>query len=53
MITQARVILAVALVLVDLTLFVLPLTGLFAAYVLLVRPPWFFAWVKQLYSDQS
>ena len=53
MTTQERVILAVALVLVDLTLFVLPLTGLFAAYVLLVRPPWFLAWVQQLYSDQS
>ena len=53
MTTQDRVILAVALVLVDLTLFVLPLTGLFAAYVLLVRPPWFLTWVQQLYSDQS
>jgi len=53
MTTQDRVILAIALVLIDLTLFVLPLTGLFAAYVLLVRPPWFFTWVQQLYSDQS
>jgi hypothetical protein len=52
MTTQERVLLAIAVVLIDLTLFVLPLTGLFAAYVLLVRPPWFFSWVEQLYSDR-
>jgi hypothetical protein len=45
-----RVLLAIAVVLIDLTLFVLPLTGLFAAYVLLARPPWFLDWVKQLYE---
>jgi hypothetical protein len=53
MTTNERVLLAIVVVLIDLTLFVLPLTGLFAAYVLLARPPWFFAWVKQLYEGQS
>ena len=53
MTTQERILLAVAVVLIDLTLFVLPLTGIFAAYVLLFRPPWFLAWVKQLYGDQA
>lgn len=51
--TQERVLLAVAVVLIDLTLFVLPLTGLFAAYILLARPPWFLASVRQLYGDPS
>lgn len=50
MTTQERVLLAVALVLIDLLLFALPITGFFAAYVLLARPPWFLAWVKQLYG---
>lgn len=53
MTTQDRALLAVSVVLIDLTFFVLPLTGLFVAYVLLVRPPWFLAWVQQLYSDRS
>ena len=51
--TQKRVLLAVALVLVDLLLFALPITGFFAAYVLLARPQWFFEWVNQLYSPRS
>ncbi len=51
--TQQRVLLAVAVVLIDLSLFVLPLTGLFAAYILLARPPWFFDWVKELYGPRS
>jgi len=51
--TQERVLLAIAVVLIDLTLFVLPLTGLFAAYILLARPPWFIDWVQRLYEGQS
>jgi hypothetical protein len=53
MTTQERVLLAVAVVLIDLTLFALPLTGIFAAYILLARPPWFLARVKQLYGHRS
>ena len=52
MTTTERVLLAIAIVLVDVVLFALPITGFFSAFVLLVRPPWFLAWVKQLYSDQ-
>ena len=51
--TQERVLLAVALVLVDLLLFALPITGFLAAYVLLARPPWFLAWVEKLYEPRS
>jgi hypothetical protein len=37
------------LVVIDLVIFAIPLTGLFAAYILLVRPPWFRTWVEDLY----
>ncbi len=53
MTTQERVLLAIAVVIVDIVLFALPITGFFAAYVLLARPPWFLDWVKRLYSLQS
>lgn len=45
-----RWLLAIALVVIDVAIFVVPLTGLFAAYILLARPPWFKNWVDQLYS---
>ncbi len=45
-----RWLLAIAVILVDLVIFVLPLTGLFAAYLVLARPPWFKSWVAQLYA---
>ena len=53
MTTQERVLLAIAVVLVDIVLFALPLTGFFAAYVLLARPPWFLDWINRLYRPQS
>ncbi len=46
-----RWLLAIALVVIDVAIFVVPLTGLFAAYILLARPPWFKSWVDQLYSQ--
>ncbi len=51
--TQERVLLAIAIILVDVVLFALPLTGFLAAYILLARPPWFLAWMKELYSPRS
>ena len=45
-----RWLLALALVVVDVAIFVVPLTGLLAAYILLIRPPWFRRWVDDLYS---
>ena len=45
-----RWLLALALVVIDVAILVVPLTGLFAAYVLLVRPTWFRSWVEELYS---
>lgn len=46
-----RWLLAIALVVIDVAVFIIPLTGLFAAYILLVRPPWFRSWVEQLYTE--
>jgi len=45
--------LSVAVILVDLAIFFLPLAGLFAAYVVLARPPWFKSWVERLYADRA
>ena len=47
-----RIAIAVGVVAVDLLLFALPLTGLFAAYVILARPQWFRDWVDRLYEVQ-
>ncbi len=46
-----RWLIAIALVLIDLFIFVAPLTGLFAAWVLIARPAWFRRWVDELYSS--
>ncbi len=45
-----RLILALAVVLIDTTLFVVPLAGVFVAYVIVARPPWFQGWVAALYA---
>ncbi len=46
-----RWLLAIALVLVDLVVFALPLTGLAAAWIILARPPWFRDWLERLYQE--
>lgn len=46
-----RWILAITLVIIDVAIFVMPLTGLFAAYILLARPAWFRRWVDELYTQ--
>jgi len=48
--TSERVVIAVAVVLVDLVFFALPLTGLLAGFLILARPPWFRQWVERLYA---
>ena len=47
-----RVLIAIAVVAVDLVLFALPLTGILAAFVILARPPWFRRWVDRLYAPE-
>ena len=48
-----RVALAVLIVVLDVAVFVIPVTGLLAAWVLLARPPWFREWVGRLYESGS
>jgi len=48
-----RVSWAVAIVLVDLVAVFVPLAAVFAAYVLVARPPWFKSWVLAVYSDPA
>lgn len=48
--TGARIAIAAAVVLVDLALFALPLTGILVAYVIIARPRWFRALVERLYE---
>lgn len=36
-----RILLCIAILLVDLAVFALPLTALFLIYILIVNPPWF------------
>jgi hypothetical protein len=49
--TMDRWVLALLLVLIDLVIFAIPLTGLFAAYILILRPPWFLGWIEGLYRS--
>jgi hypothetical protein len=51
MTTNQRILLAVAVILIDIVAFALPLTGFLAAYVLVARPPWFRVWVDDLYRS--
>jgi hypothetical protein len=52
MTTAERVTLAVLIVILDVAVFVVPVTGLLAAWVLLARPPWFRQWVDRLYETR-
>jgi len=46
-----RILLAITIILVDLVVFVIPLTALFAAYVLIARPASFRDFMNRLYAD--
>ena len=48
--TGERVALAVLILVLDVVVFVVPITGLVAAWVLLARPQWFKDWVDRLYA---
>ena len=48
-----RVTLALVIVVLDVAVFVVPVTGLLAAWVLLARPPWFREWVERLYGSKA
>ena len=46
-----RVAIAILVVALDAAVFVVPMAGLFVAYVIVARPPWFAEWVKLLYAN--
>ncbi len=48
-----RIVLAVAVVVVDLVAVFVPLTAILAAWILLTRPPWFKSWVERLYEGDD
>ena len=52
MTTTERVALAALIIVLDVAVFVVPVTGLLAAWVLLARPPWFRQWVERLYAEE-
>ena len=43
-----RIVLAVAVVLVDTIIFFLPATAILLAYILIVNPPWFRSFINRL-----
>ena len=43
-----RILLAIGILIVDLTVFFLPLTAIFLIYILLVNPPWFREFLNHL-----
>ena len=49
---EERWLLAVAVVVVDLVIVIVPLAALLAAFVLIARPPWFRAWLEELYRGE-
>jgi hypothetical protein len=48
-----RYLLAVLIVAADAVAIVVPLAAVFAAYVVVARPPWFLRWVLRLYEDRG
>lgn len=46
----SRLLLALSVVLIDILVFILPLTAFFFAYVIIARPRWFKEWVDRLYG---
>jgi hypothetical protein len=50
--TAERVALAALIIVLDVAVFIVPVTGLVAAWVLLARPPWFREWVDRLYARE-
>ena len=46
-----KILLTAVILLVDLLLFMLPITAFFAIYILWARPAWFLNAVKELYES--
>lgn len=47
-----KILLTAGILLIDLLLFVLPITAFFAIYVIWAKPLWFFNWVQDFYDSE-
>jgi len=47
-----RIFLICIIILVDVLIFMLPVTAFFAAYIIGFRPVWFRTWIDKLYSGE-
>lgn len=45
-----RIVWAFVILAADMLVFLIPVTAVFAAYVLIARPPWFRDWIRQVYE---
>lgn len=45
-----RILLIAIIILVDVLIFMLPISAIFAAYIIWSRPAWFRAWIDKLYA---
>lgn len=48
---QQRWLFAIGIVLADVVAVLVPLVALFAAHIVITRPPWFREWVEKLYES--
>lgn len=48
-----RILISAGIVLLDLAVFVLPLSAFFLAYILLVNPPWFRQYLQKLVQTNA
>lgn len=46
-----RILLITIIILVDMLIFMLPISALFAGYILWFRPLWFREWIDRLYNS--
>lgn len=45
-----RIVWAIVVLAADMLIFLVPVTAVFAAYILIARPPWFRSWIERVYE---
>lgn len=46
-----KILLTAGILLIDVLLFMLPITAFFAIYIIWAKPTWFYDWVRGLYES--
>ena len=49
---QTRWLIAAGIIVADLLVFMIPIVPIVAVYILLTRPPWFKAFIDDVYEDR-